>query len=260
MVEPAALFERRERIGIIILNRPERLNAVNAEMTTIVGDALEEIERDRDLRVAVITGSGRAFCAGADMKEVAAGRSLSAKGRHWGFAGVTRHAISKPLIAAVNGLAYGGGTEIALACDLIVAADTATFALPEVQRGLIAGAGGLVRLPRQVPPRIAMQMALTGEPMDAETARQWGLVNIVVDADEVLDAAVDLAARIAENGPVAVRATKRVLAGIINGHIPGEDAAWELNTAECRVVWASSDAVEGPTAFAEKRRPEWRGV
>jgi crotonobetainyl-CoA hydratase len=261
VAEPAARLERRGHIGIITLNRPEVLNAVNAEMSGIVGDALDTIEHDDSVWVAVISGgNGRAFCVGADLHDVAEGRSLVADGLHWGFGGVTRHTISKPVIAAVNGLAYGGGAEIALACDLIVAADTAAFALPEVKRGLIAAAGGLVRLPRQVPVKVAMHMALTGEPVDAETARHWGLVNVVVSADKVLDAALELAEQICRNAPLAVQATKRVLAGIIDGDIPDERAAWERNAAERRAVWASEDAKEGPKAFAEKREPQWRGA
>lgn len=260
MSKPAATFERLDRIGVITLDRPEKLNAVNGEMATIIGEALDEIDRDPDCWAAVITGRGRAFCVGADLKAVAAGETVVPPGREqWGFAGIVRHTLSKPIIAAVNGMAYGGGMEIALACDLIVAAETATFGLPEVKRGLIAAAGGMVRLPCQLPLKVAVHLALTGEPMDATRAERWGLVNAVVPGDNVLDRGLELAALICRNAPLAVQASKRVLYRIVDGTVPDEDAAWAVNRDEARRLYRTLDAAEGPRAFAEKRLPVWQG-
>src|SRR5208282_1287289 len=171
------LFERRGHLAIVTLNRPEVLNAVNGDMTRRAGELLEEIDGDPEVRVAIITGSGRAFCAGADLKAIASGEAGQRPVSAWGFGGITQHVISKPLIAAVNGLAHGGGLEIALSCDLVVASSEASFGLPEVKRGIIAGEGGLVRLAGQIPPRLAMEIALTGDPISAPRAAELGLVN-----------------------------------------------------------------------------------
>lgn len=171
MADAPATFEQRGPVALITLNRPDAMNAVNAALSEAVGTALETVARDPEIRVAVITGAGRAFCAGADLKELAAGRGIYPPDHpEWGFAGLVQHFIDKPLIAAVNGYALGGGTEIMLACDLAVVSDQAKLGLPEVKRGLLAAAGGLLRLPRQVPVKLAMEVALTGEPIDAETA------------------------------------------------------------------------------------------
>ncbi|WP_432066234.1 crotonase/enoyl-CoA hydratase family protein [Streptomyces sp. C10-9-1] len=257
---PAVLVERRGRTMLITLNRPRAMNAVNAEVSRIVGEALAQAELDSDVRSVVLTGAGeRAFCAGADLKELAQGKSLAAPGREsWGFAGYVCHPISKPTIAAVNGFALGGGTELALASDLVVAAESATFGLPEVARGVFAAAGGVFRLPEQVPRKIAMEMIFTGEPLDARRALALGLVNRVVPAADVVDAALALAERICANAPLAVQGSKRVAYGITDGRVPSEDAAWERNEQEVRTVFGSRDATEGTRAFAEKRQPEWR--
>ena len=209
----------------------------------------------------VLTGAGdQSFCAGADLKAISRGESLNPPGTEsWGFAGMVQHPIAKPVIAAVNGQALGGGTELVLAADLAVAAQTATFGLPEVKRGLIAAAGGLVRLPEQLPRKVAMQLILTGDPIDATTAQRWGLVNEVVPAESLLESALALAERIARNAPLSVQHSKAVAQGIVEGSIPDEAAAWAASDTAMFAVMTSEDALEGPIAFAEKREPRWKG-
>jgi crotonobetainyl-CoA hydratase len=264
--EPAALYEVRDGVAIITLNRPAALNAVNSALATAVGEGLEAAAADPDVRVVIVTGTGRAFCAGADLKELAQQRPIHAEGHpEWGFAGLIRHWSDKPVIAAVNGFAMGGGTEIALSCDLVVAADTATFGLPEVKRGLLAAAGGVVRLQRQLPIKRAMELALTGDGIDAATAESWGLVNRVVAAESVLDEALALARRIAVNAPLSIQHTKQMIHRTANGASDwnpdwaGEDP-WQVNQEATRAVFDSDDAREGPRAFAEKREPNWSGT
>lgn len=264
--QPAALYEVRDRVAVITLNRPDALNAVNAALSTAVGESLEAAVADRDVRAIVVTGTGRAFCAGADLKELSQGRPINADGHpEWGFAGLIQHWVDKPLIAAVNGFAMGGGTEIALACDLVVAADTATFGLPEVKRGLYAAAGGVIRLQRQIPMKRALELVLTGEGIDAATAANWGLINRVVPAGDELDVALELAGLIAANAPLAVQMSKmmvhRTWAGASewNPAWSGEDP-WRANDEALGVVFSSQDALEGPIAFAEKREPRWSGT
>jgi crotonobetainyl-CoA hydratase len=262
---PLARYEARDGVAIITLNRPYALNAVNADLSTAVGEGLEAAAADPAVRVVVVTGAGRAFCAGADLKELAQQRSILAHGHpEWGFAGLVRHWIDKPVIAAVNGFAMGGGTEIALASDLVVAAETATFGLPEVKRGLLAAAGGVVRLQRQLPLKRALELALTGDAVDAATAEEWGLINRVVPAGQALEAALELAARIAANAPLSLLHTKRMLyrttggASDWNPDWAGEDP-WAVNQEAVQAVFSSSDALEGARAFAEKRLPKWQG-
>jgi crotonobetainyl-CoA hydratase len=260
--DPApVLVERDDHVLVVTLNRPEARNAVNGPLTLAVGTAFEEAEHDGEVRAVVLTAAGGvSFCAGVDLKALSRGESLNPPGTEdWGFAGVVNHPISKPVIAAVNGAALGGGTELVLAADLAVAADTATFGTPEVRRGLIAAAGGLVRLPEQLPRKIAMQLILTGEPIDATTALRWGLVNAVVPADAVRTTALELAHRIASNAPLAVRASKRVAQGIRDGSMPAEADAWAASNHEILALMGSEDAIEGPMAFAEKRDPVWKG-
>lgn len=179
--------------------------------------------------------------------------------RAWGFAGYVEHHISKPTIAAVNGTALGGGTELTLASDLAVASETATFGLPEVKRGILAAAGGAFRLGQQLPRKIAMEMMLTGEPISAPRALELGLVNAVVPQAQVMDAALKMAARITANAPLAVQASKRIALGIQHGEIASEAAAWAQTRAEIGTVMRSEDGREGPRAFAEKRAPVWQG-
>ncbi|WP_310961700.1 enoyl-CoA hydratase-related protein [Nocardioides terrisoli] len=257
-------YEIRGRVALVTLDRPGARNAVNAALATGLGNALERAGADPVVRSVVLTGSGEAFCAGADLKAIAAGQSIDAAGHsEWGFAGFVQHWAAKPVIAAVNGFARGGGTELALACDLVVASSTASFGLPEVRRGLVAAAGGLLRLQHQISPKRAMELALTGRAVDAATAYDWGLVNRVVEPDRLLDEALELAGVVASNAPTAVRVSKRMLhrtrtAG--NDWDPswtGEDP-WVVNAADAMVAFGHPDAIEGPTAFAEKREPRWQ--
>lgn len=258
---PAALVDVSGHVMLLTLNRPRAMNAVNAAMTTIVADALEQADADPGIRVVVVTGGGgRAFCAGADLKAVARGESLTPPGyERFGFAGYVSHFVSTPTIAAVNGFALGGGTEISLASDLVVAAESASFGLPEVKRGLLAGAGGAFRLPQQLPWKVGLELLLTGDPIDAATAARWGLVNQVVADAQLLDAAMALAERVAVNAPLSVQASKRLAYGAADSDVPHEAGSWRLNTEVTRTVMSSQDAREGPVAFAEKRAPVWQG-
>jgi crotonobetainyl-CoA hydratase len=257
----AVLTKVHDHVLIATIDRPDAMNAINADVATELGEAVERAEREDDIRVLILTGSGeRAFSAGADLKAIARGESIQPRDHpEWGFAGYVRHFTSTPTIAAVNGLALGGGTELCLASDMVIAVDSAQFGLPEVKRGILAAAGGAFRLPRQIPPKIAMEMLLTGRSIDAPTAHRWGLVNHVTTHDELLPTALALAAEIAANAPLSVRSSKRIAYGVPPGGHPDEDAFWELNTSEYAAVRASDDAREGPRAFAEKRAPVWTG-
>lgn len=258
----AVFVEVRGHVMLASITRPEARNAVNAAVHEGIGDALEAAEHDPEIRCVIVTGAGdKAFCAGADLVALSRGEALAptdeAK-RAWGFAGIVTHPISKPVIAAVNGLAFGGGLEIVLACDLAVAVEGAQFGLPEPKRGLFAAAGGVFRLPEQLPRKIAMELILTGDPIDAGRALALGLVNAVVPREQLVDEAFRLAARIAANAPLSVQASKRMAAGIADGRVAREEAAWAQNRVETRLVMASEDAREGPKAFAEKRAPMWK--
>jgi crotonobetainyl-CoA hydratase len=259
---PAVLTERQGHILIITINRAEARNAVNAHVHVGVGLALEEAEADPEIRAVIITGAGdKSFCAGADLVAISRGEQLIPQDKTqaaWGFAGIVSHPISKPIIAAVNGFAFGGGCEIALSADLVVAADHAQFGLPEVKVGLFAAAGGAFRMARQLPHKVAMEHLLTGDPFDAQTALKYGFANRVVPLADLLPTAIALAEKIAANAPLSVQASKRIALGIINGEVPAETGDWELNTRERNVVFTSEDAREGPLAFAQKRKPEWK--
>ena len=258
---PGALTERRGNTLIITINRPDARNAVNAAVSTGVGDALQQAQDDSQIWAVVITGAGdKSFCAGADLKAISKGENIFHPDHaEWGFAGFVQHYIDKPIIAAVNGTALGGGSEIALGCDLVVAQASAQFGLPEVKRGLIAAAGGMFRIVDQLPRKVAMQLLLTGEPISADEALRWGLINEVVpDGGSVLEAAVALAERITCNAPLAVQASKRVAAGVDDGVIAAERDAWKRSNREMRTVFSSEDAMEGPMAFAQKRAPVWK--
>ncbi|WP_306997653.1 crotonase/enoyl-CoA hydratase family protein [Amycolatopsis thermophila] len=257
----AVRVELHGHVLLVTINRPDARNAVNTQVTLGIGEALDYAEDQTDVWVVIVTGAGeKAFCAGQDLKQAAAGVHLDdPRVERWGFAGFVRHAISKPVIAAVNGFALGGGTEIVLASDLAVAVDTASFGLPEVKRGIYAGAGGAFRLGRQIPVKIAMEAILTGEPISAQRASELGLVNRVVPAGELLDAAFELAGRVMANAPVAVQASKRIARGITNGAVVAEQPDWERSQVEGKNVITSADAQEGMRAFAEKRVPRWQG-
>jgi crotonobetainyl-CoA hydratase len=261
MAYETILVERIGRVTKITLNRPEVMNCINAMIWQEIGTAFEEFAQDPQQWVAVLTGAGeRAFCAGADLKAVSAGQMvITEQMQAWGFAGIARHFVNKPVIAAVNGFALGGGTEIALACDLVVASEKASFGLPEVKRGIIAGAGGLLRLPRQVPLKVAMHCIMTGEPLTATEAHRWGLVNLVVAHDQVVPAAMAMAEKICQNAPVAVRASKEIVYRGLDAPLDFPGTAWEINKQHTSEVMTSEDAKEGPRAFAEKRAPNWVG-
>jgi len=249
--------ERRGHVEILTINRPEARNAINGAVSQAMSSTLDQLETDDDCWVVIVTGSGeKAFSAGMDLKAFASGEGASIMGATGGFAGITERTFSKALIAAVNGAALAGGCEIMLACDLVVAADHAVFGIPEVKRGLLAGAGGLIRLPKRLPLAVALELALTGEPIDAERALALGLVNRVVPAARLMEEALALADLIADNAPLAVRWTKRVVVGAAS---VGDDEGWALNAEAVGVVFSSADAMEGPVAFAEKRKPRWQG-
>jgi enoyl-CoA hydratase len=248
-------LERREHIALVTLNRPEARNAISPEVSQAMVALLDEIEADPDLRAIVLTGRGEVFSAGADLKVVASGRAGDIANVRGGFAGIVSRDFPKPIIAAVNGPALAGGFEIVLSCDLVVAADTARFGIPEVQRGLIAAAGGLLRLPKRVPIAIALELAMTGDPIDAERALALGLVNRVAPADRVVDEAFALATRIGDNSPAAVRASRQLVREAAE---MSEEDGWRRTIELMMPVFESGDAVEGATAFAEKRKPVWR--
>jgi enoyl-CoA hydratase len=249
--------ERRGTVALLTLNRPEARNAISPEVSREMAGILDGIERDSELRAVVLTGAGEVFSAGADLKVVAQGRGMEIANAKGGFAGVVTRDFPKPIIAAVNGPALAGGFEIVLSCDLVVAADTARFGIPEVQRGLMAAAGGLIRLPKRVPLAIALELAMTGDPIDASRALALGLVNRVVPGGEVVDTAIALAERIGENSPIAVRQSRRLVreAGELT-----ESEAFQRTNELAISVFESGDAVEGATAFAEKRKPIWKST
>jgi crotonobetainyl-CoA hydratase len=262
--QPAVLVDRRGNVVVITINRPEARNAINGAVSIGVGDALEAARHDPDVRAVVITGAGdKSFCAGADLKAIARRENLYHPDHgEWGFAGYVHHFIDKPTIAAVNGAAFGGGTEIAMASDLVVATESAKFGLPEVKRGLVAAAGGVFRIMNHLPRKVAMELLLTGEPITASDACEWGLINQVVEdgakEGSVLDAALALAARVTVNAPLSVQASKRIAYGVDDGVITDEEPGWERTMREMRVLIRSEDAREGPLAFAEKREPVWK--
>jgi enoyl-CoA hydratase len=248
--------ERRGRVGILRLNRPDARNAISDEVARAVEAALDEFEADDGVWAIVLTGTGPIFCAGADLKIVAKGEGAKLATRRGGFGGFVHRDFPKPRIAAVNGPALAGGFELVLACDLVVAAQDAVFGLPEVKRGLFAAAGGPFRLARRVPLAAAMEVVLTGDPVDAARAHALGLVNRLVPADRVLDEALALAERVTANAPVAVRNSLRM---VREGIDLTEEEAWPRSNALALEVFSTADAIEGATAFAEKREPRWQG-
>lgn len=248
------LVEYEAGLSIITINRPQARNAINRAVSYGVCQAVDELEARDDLRVGILTGAGGTFCSGMDLKAFLAGEAIRVEGR--GILGIVYQPPRKPLIAAVEGYALAGGFEAVLACDLTVAARNAQFGLPEAKRGLAAGAGGLIRLPRLIPPRIAMELALTGDMMTAERAAQYGLVNVLTEPGQALEEAKRLAAKIIANAPLSVAASKRVIV---------EQRDWPLGEMFARQeditgpVLRSADAREGAAAFAEKRKPNWKG-
>jgi enoyl-CoA hydratase len=249
--------ETTEDAGVLVitLNRPEARNAVNSELAQGVADALDRLDAEPELRVGILTGAGGTFCAGMDLKAFVTGE------RPWvgdrGFAGITQRSADKPLIAAVEGYALAGGFEVALSCDLIVAAEDAKFGIPEVKRSLVAAGGGLIRLPKRIPYHVAMELALTGDPIDAARAYELGIANRVVASGGALEAAKELAAGIAKNGPLALDASKKI---VRNAPYWSEADAWAKQGEIAGPIFGSGDAQEGAKAFAEKRAPVWKGV
>lgn len=253
---PMIDFQARGRVALITINRPEARNAVNGVVAAGLQEAVERLEADPELWVGIIEGAGPVFSAGADLKEVAAGRAASLATERGGFAGITRLARSKTLIAAVDGPALAGGCEIVLSCDLVVASTASSFGIPEVKRSLIAGAGGLFRLPRALPLNVAMEMAVTGDPIGAERAYQVGLVNELCEPGSAVDAALALAARICVNAPVAVQLSREI---VLSGMLATDQEAWRMTDDATREVMETEDFAEGPRAFIEKREPVWTG-
>lgn len=250
--EPSVLTERRDRVLVVTLNRPAQRNAIDADLANRLWAAIEEINVDPGLTAGVLTGAGRGFCSGMDLKAFArGGQDMSA---------VTTFATrgcDKPLVAAVEGFALAGGLELALSCDLIVAARDARFGIPEVKRGLFAAGGGVIRLPARIGYAKAMELAVTGDPISAEEAERFGLVSRVTEPGGALDGAVELAGRIAANAPLAVVASKRLIRATQGAT---EDELWQLQRELAAEVFTSDDAKEGPAAFAEKREPRWTGT
>ncbi|MET7603775.1 crotonase/enoyl-CoA hydratase family protein [Streptomyces avermitilis] len=248
---------RTETIGsslLITIDRPKARNAVNAAVATQLAAAIDQLEEDPALRAAVLTGAQGTFSAGMDLKAALAGESPEIPGR--GFGGLTRAQTTKPLIAAVEGWAMGGGFELALGCDLIVAADDARFGLPEVSRGLIAAGGGVIRLPKRIPYHLAMELLLTGEPVSGERAGQLGIANRVVAAGETVATALQLAERIAQNAPLALAAVKNLVRAADGAP---EEEAFAVQGRQMAALAASDDVREGMTAFTEHRPPLWQG-
>ncbi len=254
MSETPVLTERRDHVLLITLNRPDAMNAVNLELAQTMAQVLDDFDADPDLRAGVLCGAGRGFSAGMDLKAFVEGGMPNIADR--GFAGITEQACRKPLIAAVEGFALAGGLEIALSCDLLVASEGAKLGIPEVGVGLFAGAGALFRLPNHLPQNIAMELALTADPITAERGYELGIVNRVVAKGTAVDAALELAERIARNAPLGVMASKQI---IKDSEGMTDSEGWELQKPLLESVFASSDAIEGATAFAEKRSPNWTG-
>jgi len=248
------LVERRGAVQVIIINRPEARNALNRAVATAVRDAADELDREDELRAGVLTGAGGTFSSGMDLKAFLSGESPSFPGR--GLCGITQTPPRKPLVGAVEGWALAGGFELLLACDLVVAGASARFGVPEVKRSLVAGAGGALLLAQRVSRALALELLLTGDPIDAGRAGQIGLVNRVVEDGTALEAAVELAGRIAANGPLAVAATKQIAA---RGADWTAAERWEQAAELMAPVFTSQDAQEGARAFAEKRAPVWQG-
>jgi enoyl-CoA hydratase len=252
--QPEVLVVQEDRVLVITINRPEAKNAVNAAVSRGLAEAMDRLDEDTGLSVGVLTGAGGTFSAGMDLKAFARGENVVVAGRGMGF---TERPPAKPLIAAVEGFALAGGTELALATDLIVASTDAVFGIPEVKRGLVAGGGGLLRLPQRIPYAIAMELALTGDNLPASRAHELGLVNVLAEPGKTLDAARELAGRITANGPLAVAATKRIVTESRGWH---PDVMFREQVKILAPVFMSNDAKEGAIAFAEKRPPKWTGT
>ncbi|NOL51023.1 crotonase/enoyl-CoA hydratase family protein [Pelistega suis] len=253
--EPLVISEKIGRVLVITINRPESRNALTYDTSFALADAIDELDRNPDLSLAILRGQGEHFCAGMDLKEFAkTQRRAVVPGR--GLGGLCEAQPKKPLIAAVEGYALAGGFELVLACDLIVASNTAKFGLPEAKRGLVPGSGGMLRLPQRVPYHIAMELLLTGDMLDANRAHQLGLINELVEPGKALDAALALAQRIAANGPLSLKVIKQV---VMESQGWSPEDMFALQQPRMAHIFTSHDAKEGATAFAEKRAPVWKG-
>jgi enoyl-CoA hydratase len=250
-------FEQRGHCAVLTINRPDARNAVNAEVATGIEEGIDRIESDDDLWVGILTGVPPVFCAGADLKALQTRRAGGMFTERGGFAGIVTRKRTKLIIAAVDGPAFAGGTEIVLATDLVVASRRAAFGIPEVKRSLVAGAGGLFRLPQKIPVNVAMECAVTGDPISAERAERLGLVNVLVDEGRALEAALALADRINVNSPLAVRESRRV---ILDSAHRDDDEAFSISNASLDIVMGSADYREGIASFIEKRPPRWTGA
>jgi enoyl-CoA hydratase len=242
--------------AVVKINRPEARNAVNGAVAQGIEAAIDRIEEDDSIWLGIVTGEPPVFCAGADLKEINSGNAAALATARGGFAGIVQRERTKPIIAAVDGPALAGGTEIVLSCDLVVASTTATFGIPEVKRSLVAAAGGLFRLGRKIPLNIAMELALTGDPIDATRAHHFGLVNRLVEPGEALAAAVELAEQVCANAPVAVRESRKV---VLEATHADDEIGWKMSIEGMGKAMSSEDFSEGLTAFIEKRPPQWKG-
>jgi enoyl-CoA hydratase len=249
-------FTTQGPFAIVKINRPEARNAVNGAVAQGIEAAIDRIEEDDSLWLGILTGEPPVFCAGADLKEINAGNAGALATSRGGFGGFVQRERTKPIIAAVDGPALAGGTELVLACDLVVASQTATFGIPEVKRSLVAGAGGLFRLGRKIPLNIAMELALTGDPIDASRAYHFGLVNRLVEPGEALSAATALAEQVCANAPISVRESRRI---VLEATHADDEVGWKMSIEGMGKAMSSEDFSEGLTAFIEKRPPRWKG-
>jgi enoyl-CoA hydratase len=249
-------YEQRGPFAIVKINRPEARNAVNGAVAQGIEDAIDRIEADDSVWVGILTGEPPVFCAGADLKEINSGNAGGLATKRGGFGGIVQRERTKPVIAAVDGPALAGGTEIVLSCDLVVASTTATFGVPEVKRSLVAAAGGLFRLGRKIPLNVAMELALTGDPIDATRAHHFGLVNRLVEPGQALEAAIALAEQVCANAPVAVRESRKV---VLEATHADDEVGWKMSAEGMAKAMSSNDFKEGLTAFIEKRPPRWSG-
>src|SRR5439155_15764612 len=247
-------YETKGRVAILTIRRPEARNAVNGEVARAMEAALDQLEDDTDVWVGIVAGEGPVFSAGADLKAISAGQAADLQTERGGFGGIAHRQRTTPLIAAVDGPALAGGFEIVLACDMVVASTQARFGIPEVKRSLVAAAGGLFRLPRALPRNLALELAITGDPIDAERAYALGLVNVLVEPGQALEGALALAERVIANAPLAVQASRRVMLGTLTAD---EAQAWRITGEEFSALFRTEDFLEGPRAFIEKRPPAW---
>jgi enoyl-CoA hydratase len=256
MSNDVVLYHAENGVATVTLNRPDQRNAINPEVCDAIRVAFDQVEADADVRVAILTGAGKLFCAGMDLKAFAGGAGDTILFGQYGFGGFVKRPRTKPVIAAVEGAALAGGFEMMLACDMTIAGTSTQFALPEVRIGLIPGAGGAVRLPVSIPRVRANEILLTGKPFGAQDAANWGIINQVVPDGEALKAAHAMAAGIASNAPLAVRHTMAI-AG--RAHAANDAAHWSENDRAIKEIGQSADAAEGARAFIEKRAPVWQG-